>query len=169
MKYLFLLLLSLNLKSELDLTIPEQPPAYIPPKKEFLFNVGDYNEPPTKNQIILFWYITFGQVGELLSVSEQQLVDCAKGSCSVSSFFVLNIIISNCYYPAVWDVNATIWFWDQTINHTTARCFAGTFFWKSTAKMSFCSLMTILGRQHGKRLGQSKGRDYECRGLYFCT
>jgi hypothetical protein len=55
MKYLFLLLLSLNLKSELDLTIPEQPPAYIPPKKEFLFNVGDYNEPPTKNQIILFW------------------------------------------------------------------------------------------------------------------
>ena len=120
-------------------------------------------------QIILFWYITFGQVGELLSVSEQQLVDCAKGSCSVSSFFVLNIIISNCYYPAVWDVNATIWFWDQTINHTTARCFAGTFFWKSTAKMSFCSLMTILGRQHGKRLGQSKGRDYEWRGLPLWT
>ena len=55
MKYLFLLLLSLSLKSELDLTIPKQPPAYIPPKKEFLFNVGDYNEPPTKNQIILFW------------------------------------------------------------------------------------------------------------------
>jgi len=55
MKYLFLLLLSLSLKSELDLTIPEQPAAYIPPEKEFFFNVGDYNEPPTKNQMIVFW------------------------------------------------------------------------------------------------------------------
>ena len=35
MKYLFLLLLSLSLKAELDLTIPEQPAVYIPPEKEF--------------------------------------------------------------------------------------------------------------------------------------
>ena len=57
MKYLFLLLLSLSLKSELDLTIPEQPAAYIPPEKEFIFNFGDYKEPPTKNQMIFFWTI----------------------------------------------------------------------------------------------------------------
>ena len=55
MKYLFLLLLSISLKSELDLTIPEQPATYIPPEKEFFFNLGDYKEPPTKNQIIVFW------------------------------------------------------------------------------------------------------------------
>jgi len=55
MKYLFLLLLSLGLKSELDLTIPEQTAVYIPPEKEFFFNVGDYKEPPTKNQMIVFW------------------------------------------------------------------------------------------------------------------
>ena len=55
MKYLFLLLLSLSLKSELDLTIPEQPAAYIPPEKEFFFHLGDYNEPPTKVQKITFW------------------------------------------------------------------------------------------------------------------
>ena len=55
MKYLFLLLLSICLKSELDLTIPEQPAAYIPPEKEFIFNFGDYKEPPTKNQMITFW------------------------------------------------------------------------------------------------------------------
>jgi len=55
MKYLFLLLLSLGLKSELDLIIPEQPAVYIPPEKEFFFNVGDYKEPPTKNQMIVFW------------------------------------------------------------------------------------------------------------------
>ena len=55
MKYLFLLLLSICLKSELDLTIPEQPAAYIPPEKEFIFNFGDYKEPPTKNQMIAFW------------------------------------------------------------------------------------------------------------------
>jgi len=55
MKYLFLLLLSLSLKSELDLTIPEQPAAYIPPEKEFYLHLGDYNEPPTKAQIITFW------------------------------------------------------------------------------------------------------------------
>ena len=55
MKYLFLLLLSITLKAELDLTIPEQPAAYIPPEKEFIFNFGDYKEPPTKNQMITFW------------------------------------------------------------------------------------------------------------------
>ena len=55
MKYLFLLLLSICLKSELDLTIPEQPAAYIPPEKEFIFNFGDYKESPTKNQMIAFW------------------------------------------------------------------------------------------------------------------
>jgi hypothetical protein len=47
-------LLSLGLKSELDLTIPEQPAVYVPPK-EFIINLGDYNEPPTRNQIIVFW------------------------------------------------------------------------------------------------------------------
>ena len=41
MKYLFLLLLSLSLKAELDLTIPEQPAAYIPPEKEFYLHLGD--------------------------------------------------------------------------------------------------------------------------------
>ena len=55
MKYLFLLLLSLSLKAEIDLTIPEQPAAYIPPEKEFLLHLGDYNEPPTKAQVITFW------------------------------------------------------------------------------------------------------------------
>ena len=55
MKYLFLLLLSISLQSELDLTLPEQPAVYIPPKKEFFLHVGDYNEPPTKNQMIVFW------------------------------------------------------------------------------------------------------------------
>ena len=55
MKYLFLLLLSICLKSELDLTIPEQPAAYIPPEKEFYLNLGDYKEPPSKAQIITFW------------------------------------------------------------------------------------------------------------------
>ena len=56
MKYLLLMLLSLSLKAELDLTIPEQPAVYVPPK-EFIFNLGDYNEPPTRNQIIFFWTI----------------------------------------------------------------------------------------------------------------
>ena len=54
MKYLLLMLLSLNLKAELDLTLPEQPAVYVPPK-EFIFNLGDYNEPPTRNQMIMFW------------------------------------------------------------------------------------------------------------------
>jgi len=56
MKYLLLMLLSLSLKAELDLTIPEQPAAYIPPKPKLL-SLGDYNEPPTRNQIIFFWTI----------------------------------------------------------------------------------------------------------------
>ena len=50
------MLLSLDLNAELDLTIPEQPAVYIPPK-EFILNFGDYNEPPTKNQMIFFWTI----------------------------------------------------------------------------------------------------------------
>ena len=54
MKYLLLVLLSLDLNAELDLTIPEQPAVYVPPK-EFIINLGDYNEPPTRNQIIVFW------------------------------------------------------------------------------------------------------------------
>ena len=54
MKYLLLLLLSLGLKAELDLTLPEQPAAYIPPEPKLL-NLGDYNEPPTKAQLITFW------------------------------------------------------------------------------------------------------------------
>ena len=54
MKYLLLVVLSLGLKSELDLTIPEQPAVYVPPK-EFIINLGDYNEPPTRNQMIVFW------------------------------------------------------------------------------------------------------------------
>ena len=54
MKYIILLLLSLNLKAELDLTIPKQSAVHIP-EKEFFFNWGDYNEPPTKGQMIAFW------------------------------------------------------------------------------------------------------------------
>tara|TARA_R110000824_G_scaffold294501_1_gene482887 strand:+ start:935 stop:1321 length:387 start_codon:yes stop_codon:yes gene_type:complete len=56
MKYLLLVLLSLSLKAELDLTIPEQPAVYVSPK-EFSLNLGDYNEPPTRNQMIFFWTI----------------------------------------------------------------------------------------------------------------
>lgn len=54
MKYLLLLLLSLGLKAELDLTIPEQPAAYIPPQKKFLQFI-EVKEPPTKAQLITFW------------------------------------------------------------------------------------------------------------------
>ena len=54
MKYLLLMLLSLDLNAKLDLTIPEQPAVDIP-NKEFILKWGDYNEPPTKNQIIFFW------------------------------------------------------------------------------------------------------------------
>jgi len=56
MKYLLLILSSLGLKGELDLTIPIQPAVYVP-SKEFILNLGDYNEPPTRNQIIFFWTI----------------------------------------------------------------------------------------------------------------
>ena len=58
MKYLFLLLTSLSLQAsldKLDLTLPEQPDIYIPPEKEFFLNLGDYNEPPTRGQMIIFW------------------------------------------------------------------------------------------------------------------
>ena len=54
MKYLLLMLLSLSLKAELDLTIPKQHAVYVLPK-EFIFNLGDYKEPPTRNQMIFFW------------------------------------------------------------------------------------------------------------------
>jgi len=54
MKYLYLLLFVINLQAELDLTLPEQPAAYIPPEPKLL-NLGDYNEPPTKAQLITFW------------------------------------------------------------------------------------------------------------------
>jgi hypothetical protein len=53
MKYL-LLLFVVNLQAELDLTIPKQPAVYIPPEPKLL-NLGDYNEPPTKAQLITFW------------------------------------------------------------------------------------------------------------------
>ena len=59
MKYLLLLLLSLGLKAELDLTIPEQPAVYVLPKETFFLNLGDYNEPPTKAQIVTFWTLNF--------------------------------------------------------------------------------------------------------------
>ena len=54
MKYLWLLLFGISLQAELDLTLPEQPAAYIPPEPKLL-NLGDYNEPPTKAQLITFW------------------------------------------------------------------------------------------------------------------
>jgi hypothetical protein len=53
MKYL-LLLFVVNLQAELDLTIPKQPAVYIPPEPKLL-NLWDYNEPPTKAQLITFW------------------------------------------------------------------------------------------------------------------
>lgn len=54
MKYFWLLLFGISLQAELDLTLPEQPAAYIPPEPK-IFNLGDYNEPPTKTQLITFW------------------------------------------------------------------------------------------------------------------
>ena len=54
MKYLLLFLLSLGLKAELDLTIPEQPATYIPPQKKFLQFI-EVKEPPTKAQLVTFW------------------------------------------------------------------------------------------------------------------
>ena len=58
MKYLLLFLTSLSLQAslyELDLTLPEQPAVHIPPEKEFYLHLGDYNEPPTRGQMIIFW------------------------------------------------------------------------------------------------------------------
>ena len=57
MKYLWLLLFGISLQAELDLTLPEQPAVYIPPEPKLL-NLGDYNEPPTKAQLITFWTLT---------------------------------------------------------------------------------------------------------------
>ena len=54
MKYLLLLLFAVSLQAELDLTLPEQPAVYVPPEPKLL-NLGDYNEPPTKTQLITFW------------------------------------------------------------------------------------------------------------------
>ena len=54
MKYLWLLLFGISLQAELDLTLPEQPAVYIPPEPKLL-NLGDYNEPPTKTQLITYW------------------------------------------------------------------------------------------------------------------
>jgi hypothetical protein len=57
MKYLSLLLFCVYTHGsldELDLTLPEQPSVHIPPKEIFL-NLGDYYEPPTKEQLIIFW------------------------------------------------------------------------------------------------------------------
>jgi hypothetical protein len=52
------LLIASSLQAEpvrhLDLTIPEQRAAHIP-EKEFFFHWGDYNEPPTRGQMIAFW------------------------------------------------------------------------------------------------------------------
>ena len=81
MKYLLLLLTSLSLQAsldELDLTLPEQPAVYIPPEKEFYLHLGDYNEPPTKNQMILYWtlnaldvYTTYEGLKKCSSCKEQ--------------------------------------------------------------------------------------------------
>ena len=54
-------------------------------------------------------------------------------------------------------MSATILF--GTINNSTeVISFAGNLFLKVQRNVF---LMAMLGRQHGKRLGQSKGRDYE--------
>lgn len=62
MKYLTILLLSFPIYSlDLDLTIPELPhdyvvsPAFIPEEEHFFLNLGDYQEPPTRGQIIYYW------------------------------------------------------------------------------------------------------------------
>ena len=52
-KWVILFFMCLQLQSELDLTIPEQPVVYIPEKKFLHFN--SYREPPTKAQMITFW------------------------------------------------------------------------------------------------------------------
>lgn len=53
---LLLLLVSLPALSELDLTLPELPYDYeIEIKEERFLNLGDFNEPPTKKQLTIFW------------------------------------------------------------------------------------------------------------------
>lgn len=61
MRYLIILLLSLPAHSfELDLSIPYEEVDWstiepIEDKPKYLFNFGDYHEPPTRNQMITFW------------------------------------------------------------------------------------------------------------------
>jgi hypothetical protein len=60
MKYLTILLLSFPIYSlDLDLTIPELPYDYVVEpivEEDYRFlHLGDYQEPPTKNQLIFFW------------------------------------------------------------------------------------------------------------------
>lgn len=61
MRYLLILLLSLPAHSfELDLTIPYEEVDWstiepIEDKPRYLFNFGDFHDPPTKNQMIAFW------------------------------------------------------------------------------------------------------------------
>lgn len=58
MKYLTILLLSFPIYSlDLDLTIPELPYDYEiePIPEERFLHLGDYQEPPTRGQIIYFW------------------------------------------------------------------------------------------------------------------
>ena len=56
MKYLILLFTCLQLQADLDLTIPEQPAAYIPERKFLQFDYyRHYREPPTRAQMITFW------------------------------------------------------------------------------------------------------------------
>jgi hypothetical protein len=58
MKYLTILLLSFPIYSlDLDLTIPELPYDYEiePIPEERFLHLGDYQEPPTRNQLIYYW------------------------------------------------------------------------------------------------------------------
>ena len=61
MKYLFLLLISFNAYSfELDLSIPEEDIDWstvqlIEDKPKYIFHFGDYNDAPSRNQLITFW------------------------------------------------------------------------------------------------------------------
>ena len=83
---ILLLLTSLSLQASLhdfDLTIPEQPAAHIP-EKEFFLHFGDYNEPPTKAQIITFWVIQ----GLDVYTTHQGLKKC--GSCKESNPLLSN-------------------------------------------------------------------------------
>jgi hypothetical protein len=81
MKYLILLLLLSVSLPGLDLTIPEQPAAEIP-EKEYFFNWGDYNEPPTKSQVITFWILQ----GLDVYTSHQGLKRC--GGCKETNFLL---------------------------------------------------------------------------------